>query len=205
MSIVTPMPSDPLLGASRVLVYGVTGSGKTTAAARISGATGLPWHSVDDLTWEPGWVAVAEEEQRRRVSAICAEDRWILDTAYGTWLDVPLARAQLVVALDYPRWLSLLRLTRRTVQRNLDKAPVCNGNVETWRNTFSRDSIVCWHFRSFARKRARIRAWEADPERPRVLRMTRPRDLEQWITALHATTRHATTREATEEEARPAD
>src|SRR5581483_8653448 len=93
--------------ADRILVYGVTGSGKTTTAAHISERTGLPWHSVDDLTWEPGWVEVPVDEQRRRIAAICAGERWILDTAYGTWREIPLARADLIVALDYPRWISL--------------------------------------------------------------------------------------------------
>lgn len=81
-------------GAGRVLVYGVTGSGKTTAAARIGAATGIAWTSVDDLTWEADWVAVSEDEQRRRIQAICAQGTWLLDTAYGTWLDVPLARGR---------------------------------------------------------------------------------------------------------------
>jgi adenylate kinase family enzyme len=38
----------------RILVYGVTGSGKTRLAESISAATGIPWYSIDDLTWEPG-------------------------------------------------------------------------------------------------------------------------------------------------------
>jgi murein DD-endopeptidase MepM/ murein hydrolase activator NlpD len=36
------------------LIYGVTGSGKTTLAEQIATRSGLPWYSVDDLTWEPG-------------------------------------------------------------------------------------------------------------------------------------------------------
>jgi adenylate kinase family enzyme len=72
--------------ADRILIYGVTGSGKTTLASQIAGRTGTPWHSVDDLTWEPGWVGVSVEEQRRRIAAICAGQWWILDTAYGSWL-----------------------------------------------------------------------------------------------------------------------
>jgi adenylate kinase family enzyme len=167
-----------------VLVYGVTGTGKTTLAARIAERTGLPWHSVDDLTWELDWVQVADEEQRRRMTALCAEDRWILDTAYGKWLDVPLARAQLIVALDYPRWISLSRLLRRTLRRAVDHRPVCNGNTESFRQAFSKDSIVMWHFRSFDRKRARIRAWAADPSGPAIVRLTSPRQTHRWLATL---------------------
>ena len=173
------------------MVYGVTGAGKTTAAARISEATGIPWVSVDDLTWEPGWVAVPSEEQRRRVTEICAGDTWLLDTAYGDWLDVPMARVELVVALDYPRWLSLQRLVRRTLARVLDKKTICNGNTETLRQMLGSDSIIRWHFRSFARKRERIAVWAADPEGPRVLRFTTPRELDRWIAGLGPVTRLA--------------
>ena len=168
----------------RILVYGVTGSGKTSLAARISEATGIPWHSVDELTWEPGWVPVPTDEQCRRIEAICAGKRWVLDTAYGAWLEIPLGRAELVVALDFPRWLSLYRLTRRSVARAIDGRPVCNGNRESFRHLFSADSIVGWHFKSFRRKRERMRAWEADPRAPDVVRFARPAEVERWLRGL---------------------
>jgi adenylate kinase family enzyme len=170
----------------RVLVYGVTGSGKSTLAARLAAVSGIPWHSVDDMTWEPGWVAVPVDEQRRRIQTVCAGDRWILDTAYGQWLDVPLARAELIVGLDYPRLVSLARLVRRTVARIVDKRPICNGNRETWRSAISKDSILRWHFRSFARKRARMRAWVADPLTPRTILLRSPAETERWTRSLVA-------------------
>lgn len=168
-------------------MYGVTGSGKTTMAAEISERTGLPWHSVDDLTWEPGWVQVPVDEQRRRIAAICAGERWILDTAYGAWREIPLARTELIVALDYPRWVSLGRLLWRTLRRAVDGRPICNGNTESFRQAFSRDSIIGWHFSSFARKRARIRVWAVDPPVPAVVRLTSPRAARRWL----ATLRHS--------------
>ena len=170
--------------ADRILVYGVPGSGKTALAARSSAATGIPWQAVAELTWEPTWVEVPGDEQERRIAAICAEERWVLDTAYGRWLHVPLARAELIVALDYPRLLSLARLIRRSVARAIDGRPICNGNRESFRHLCSRNSIVRWHFSSFARKRARMRAWESDPNAPAVVRFTRPRQVERWLADL---------------------
>jgi adenylate kinase family enzyme len=169
---------------NRVLVYGVTGSGKTTLAAQISERTLLPWHSVDDLTWEPGWVQVPPEEQRRRIEAICSGDRWIIDTAYGQWMDVPLARVDLIVALDYPRWLSLARLLRRSARRVIRRELACNGNIETVGKLLGADSILRWHFRSFARKRARIQEWVTDGSGPTVVRLRSPQETRGWLTTL---------------------
>jgi hypothetical protein len=118
-------------GPDRILVYGVTGSGKSTAATRIAAATGLPLTLVDELTWLPGWVPVDGVEQRRVIGEIVRGERWVLDSAYGAWLDLVLPRVELVVGLDYPRWLSLARLVRRTLSSAITKAPHCNGNVES--------------------------------------------------------------------------
>lgn len=170
--------------ARRILIYGVTGSGKTTLARRIGEKTGLPWHSVDDLTWEPGWVEVPFEEQRRKIEAICEQPCWILDTAYGAWRDVPLAKADLIVALDYPRWLSLFRLVKRTIRRAIDRKPVCNGNRESFKTMFSHNSILIWHFKSFRSKKTRIAEWSAKPDGPSIVRITKPTELNNWLEGL---------------------
>ncbi|MGH4024143.1 MAG: adenylate kinase [Pseudonocardiaceae bacterium] len=178
----TPAPA-------RILVYGVTGSGKSVLAERIGTALNLPWYSVDDLTWEPGWVPVPVEDQRMRISVICARECWILDSAYGQWRDIPLSRAELIVGLDYPRWLSLCRLIRRTGRRIISGELACNGNRESLRSAFSRDSIIVWHFRSFKRKQRRMREWHADPDLPPVVLVRSPRAAKAWLQQLGATYR----------------
>lgn len=165
---------------TRVLIYGVTGSGKTTLATQLGERLGLPWFEVDNLTWEPGWTEVPLETQRERMAAICAEPGWILDTAYGKWLDIPLARATHIIALDYPRWVSLGRLLRRTITRARSGEYCCNGNRESWRQAFSSNSIVLWHLKSFHRKRERIAAF-SQAGGPVVIRITRPRDLTSFL------------------------
>ncbi|GAA5114849.1 hypothetical protein GCM10023339_20900 [Alloalcanivorax gelatiniphagus] len=49
-------------------------------------------------------MAVAAAVQREVIGEVVAGERWLLDSAYGDWLDLVLPRTQLVVGLDYPRW-----------------------------------------------------------------------------------------------------
>jgi adenylate kinase family enzyme len=167
---------------SRVLFYGVTGSGKSSAARAYAEATGLPEFSVDDcIGWLPGWEQRDAAEQRALGAAIVAQDRWVLDSAYGGWRDLVLARAELVVALDYPRWLSLSRLVRRTARRIVTGQVVCNGNRETLARVLAKDSVIRWHFQSFARKRRVIRDLQAVRDAPSVIVFRRPRDMHAWL------------------------
>lgn len=162
-------------------MYGVTGSGKTTLAHAIGNAAGLPFHSMDDLFWSPGWVRRSKEEQRAAFTEICTQERWVVDAAESGSLDVVHDRVQLIVALDFPRLVSLVRLVRRTLQRIGTREVVCNGNVETWRSQLSADSILVWHFRSFALKRAWIRDRAEAPDGPPVLVLTRPKQAATWL------------------------
>lgn len=162
----------------RILVHGVTGAGKSTLAEQIGTAAGLPWHSVDDeIGWLPGWVERPHDEQRDLAQRIVADEEWVLDTAYGHWRDVVMPHVDLIVALDYPRWLSFGRLLRRTAVRLVRRDQICNGNVESLRVLLSADSILWWHWRSFSRKRAQIRRWQRDPGAPPMMRLTSPRQV----------------------------
>ncbi|MGC0143731.1 AAA family ATPase [Pseudactinotalea sp. Z1732] len=173
--------------AQRILIYGVTGSGKTTLARELAGALGVRAVSVDDeIGWLPGWVSRPAGEQRNLVEQVVAQHAWVMDTAYGAWLDVVLGRTEVIVALDYPRVVSLGRLVRRSLARAIDRRPICNGNTETFRVLFSRDSILIWHCRSFARKRARIRCWAADPPAGRVVVLRSPRQTRRFLAGLGA-------------------
>ncbi|MGP4032350.1 adenylate kinase [Pseudarthrobacter sp. 1C304] len=172
---------------SRVLFYGVTGSGKSSAARAYAAATGLPEYSADDdIGWLPGWQQRTVEEQRDLAAAVAGQDRWVLDSAYGVWRDVVVPRAELIIGLDYPRWLSLARLVRRSLRRAVTRESVCNGNHETLARLFIQDSIIRWHFRSFTRKRQVMRSLHSDPAMPPVVLFRHPRQLDAWLAQLPA-------------------
>ena len=71
-----------------------------------------------------------------------------------------------------------------TLSRVATKDPVCNGNTENWRALVSEESIIAWHFRSFARKRATMRAWAARPDGAPVMLLRHPRELDRLLSAL---------------------
>lgn len=175
-----------MLPPRRILVYGVTGAGKSTLSRKIAARTGLPSIDVDHLSWLPGWVEVPAEEQRERMGRLAEGDAWVMDTAYGKWLDVVVDRADLVVCLDYPRLLSLSRLIRRSLWRLFTQEECCNGNRETLRKLLSRDSIIRWHFLSFDRKAKRIAAWCEGPGAERFVRLRSPRQADAWLSSLSA-------------------
>lgn len=146
--------------------------------------TGLPHVSVDDLAWRPDCEPVPPEEVRAAIAEICSRDRWILDSVYSQWIPEVMARVDLIVALDYTRAVSLLRLASRTARRLVTGELCCNGNRESFRLVFSRQSILVWHFRSFPSKRQRLRAWAAAAEGPPVLVFRRPAEPARWLASL---------------------
>ncbi|MEV4344663.1 adenylate kinase [Actinoplanes sp. NPDC049596] len=166
----------------RILVYGVTGAGKSTLAARIGERLGLPYHAMDDLTWEPGWVEVPDEVQRDRVRAVCAGDAWVIDAAYQKWVDIVMDRVELIVGLDMPRWVSYRRLVWRSLSRLVRRTEICNGNRESLRALFfDRQSLLYLHFRSWQRKRDRMRQWHDSPEFPETVLLRSPAEVEAWL------------------------
>lgn len=180
---------DDVRDARRILCFGATGSGKSTLASALGERLGLPVALMDDLCWDPGWQPTPLEEQDRRVLPLLERDGWVLDTVYRGQAARALELVDVIVALDYPRATSLARLVRRTWRRIRTRERVCNGNVETLPRALSSDSIIAWHFRSWRRKRERMRQWHADDGAPPVLLLAHPADAEALLAALPARTR----------------
>ncbi|MFN2614770.1 MAG: hypothetical protein ABR552_08170 [Actinomycetota bacterium] len=95
-------------------MIGPPGSGKSTTARALGVAYGLPVTHIDTLSWQPGWVVTPDEQLLPRMRSIIDQPRWIIDGNYQrVWLDERIARADMVVFLDLPRWLCLSRIVKR--------------------------------------------------------------------------------------------
>ena len=75
----------------KILVYGNSGSGKSTYAKAMSARHGLAHLDLDTIVWEPGQVAVQRRPEEIAASLhafIDAEDRWVIEGCYGELVEV---------------------------------------------------------------------------------------------------------------------
>lgn len=171
----------------RIVVVGTTGTGKSGLARRLADRLGLPVVELDELHWLPGWHKRPEAEFLAAVARATAGERWIVVGNYRATWPLTWPRAELVVWVDGPFVRSLLRLLRRSIRRAWTRERVCNGNVETWRNLASRESIVLWFLRTFRRNRVRFAAMAdrgAAGNGPPMRRLQSERDIDRLLAEL---------------------
>lgn len=178
-----PLPFRP----RRVLVAGVTGSGKTTLARRLGELWELRHVEIDALFHGPNWTprpAFLDD-----VRAFAAEDRWVTEWQYtskGTD-EILTPRAELAVWLDYPYHVVRGRLVRRTLARGILRRELWNGNVEKgpWNllNPDPEQNILAWQTTTLHNWTERMPGYVARFPHLTVVRLRHPRETERWLRA----------------------
>jgi adenylate kinase family enzyme len=172
----TPSP------ATRVAVFGLPGTGKTTLAHQLAAAWKLPVHELDDVLFTPTG-ALPLPEFRSQVSALTDTPTWIVEGKYSKLQDITWDRAGIVIWLDYRLPLILFRVTRRNLSR-LSGRDQTTSKPLTWRDAFfGRRSIFANALRKYLRNRPKYERQIAETAvgGVRVLRFRTPRQTGHWL------------------------
>ncbi|MEV6344739.1 AAA family ATPase [Actinoplanes sp. NPDC051851] len=180
-------PCDPPgtpVGFDRIAVAGASGSGKTTLARRLADRRGVPYIDMDGLYYGPGWRprAAFTASALRRLGA----GAWVTEWQYDEVAPALVARAQLVIWLDYPARLSITSVVCRTLLRRIHQEALWAGNVEPspWSFLWRRDHVFRYAWRGVRNTRRSLAAHLPDGAPGPVLwRFTRPRELSRWLAA----------------------
>lgn len=175
---------------TRYVVVGTSGSGKTTLARQIAERLGIPHIELDALHWGPNWAGATPEVMRERVAAATSGPAWALDGNYSKSRDVAWSRATHLIWLDYSFPLVAWRIFSRTLRRAVLREELWNGNRESLRMMFSRESILVWVLKTYWRRRREYPELIARPEYGHltVFRFRSPGETEWWLAALKTVT-----------------
>jgi len=115
----------------KVVIVGVSASGKSTLARRLSEKTGLPIFLMDAIMWNPGWHYIGDEKTVQKLGGISLQDEWIIEGYISkdarTFI---FDRADTIIYLDYPPIVATVRYVKRWIKHRKIPRPELEGSPE---------------------------------------------------------------------------
>ncbi len=173
----------------RVVIIGMTSSGKSTLARQLADTFHLNFIELDALYWGPDWTETPLDVFRARVDEATRQENWVLAGNYRHVRELTWSRAEAIIWLDYSLWTLFWRLTRRTLTRWWTQELLWGTNRETLLKHFklwSEDSLYHWLFKAYWPHKREYPILFADPENAhlKVIQLKSPRETEEWIAAV---------------------
>ncbi len=170
-----------------ICVVGTSGSGKSYVAEALARLLDLRYVCNDALIWGPNWQPVARDDRLVAFEAATREPGWVCDGNLGSSAEdqLLLERCDTIVWLDLPRREVHWQIAVRTIRRAWTREPLWHGNVERWRTLFTRDSMIWWSIKTFARRRRSYeRLFEDERYADRVrVRLRSREEVNRWLSS----------------------
>lgn len=166
----------------RIAILGCAASGKSTLARTLGARLGLPVVHLDTLYYRPGWKPIDHGVFRERVAAAVAADRWIIDGSFARLVgDLTFTRADTIVLILQPRWLSMTRMVTRFLKdRGKPRGDLPAGCDEA----IERDMVAyIWNFDRVSRPMIEQVLAETVPGKS-VVRLNGDRAVAAWLSAV---------------------
>ncbi|WP_218711355.1 AAA family ATPase [Arthrobacter sp. BF1] len=177
LTVSDPLPEHP----QRILIAGVSGAGKSTLARRLAALLGIEYTELDSLFHGPNWVPRAEF--MNDVDHLTQEPTWVSEWQYAAVRRLLAQRADILIWLDYPMPVSMVRLIRRTVRRRSQREELWNSNYEgpLWGIFTDSDHIIRWGWRTRNKLKVLVPTLEEKFPGLRVVRLRSPREADVWL------------------------
>lgn len=174
---------------NRLVVIGVTSSGKSTLAENLAKRFEMSFIELDALNWEPNWQTAPLDVFRERVKKAICSGKWVVAGNYHLVRDLIWPQAEAVIWLDYPFLTVLWQLTRRTFKRWWTQELLWGTNREPLFAHFklwSQDSLFYWLFKTYWRRKRETPLLLSEPENHhlKLIRFQNPRETQKWLDEL---------------------
>jgi adenylate kinase family enzyme len=119
---------------TKIVLVGISGTGKTTLSQELAFRTGLPLYPMDSLIWRENWEESLEPEIQQSLERIAETDCWIVEGWIDHYSQLLLEQSELVVYLDFPGWCAVLgglqRWWRYRGKRRPELPDGCNESLD---------------------------------------------------------------------------
>ena len=102
------------------MIFGRPGSGKSTFTNALHKTTGLPLHHLDKHFFTKNWIERDTQEFLKIQQSIVDTNSWIIDGNSIKSLEMRYRRADLVLYLNFPRWLCYIRVFKRIFDKSIE-------------------------------------------------------------------------------------
>ena len=162
----------------RIAIIGSAGSGKSTLAIQIANLVDLPLFHLDRLFWKSGWVETPKPEFSLVVEEVASKPRWIIDGNYSRTIEIRLKAADMIIFLDFSKYLCLFRAMKRSfLNRNKDRPDITEGCKEKFDMEFYK---WIWNFPKRSRHKI-ISALSKLQVQKKIFVFKHPKELKKWI------------------------
>ncbi len=124
---------------NRIVIVGVSASGKSTFARRLAEKITLPLVHIDAVMWKPGWEYIGDEQTVQKLDEVTTGDQWVLE-GYIKKQAYPFVfeRADTIIYLDYARHVAASRYLKRWITHRKTARPELEGSPDTFSFKFMR-------------------------------------------------------------------
>jgi adenylate kinase family enzyme len=177
----TPLPDRRL---RRFAVAGPAGAGKSTLARTLCERLQLTFVEFESFFHGPGWTV--RPTWQEDVLRFLAGPDWAIEWQGEEVREPMTARTEVLVWLDHPRFLTMLRVVTRTLRRRVGRgSPIAGGNIEGPLRTFFTDPghIVKLAWRYHPIIRARVHRLIREDHHPDliIVRLCGQRQVDTWL------------------------
>lgn len=117
---------------NKIVVVGVSASGKSTFARALAQKTSLPLTRMDAIMWCPGWEYTGDEYTNQKLYELSKQDRWVIEgyitTDARTFL---FDEADQIIYLDYNRFTCAWQYVKRWWQHKTHPREELPGSPDT--------------------------------------------------------------------------
>ena len=115
----------------KIVVVGVSASGKSTFARKLAEKTELPLFLMDSIMWKPGWRYIGDEETVEKLKEIGIQEEWIIEGYISKEARTFLfEQADTIIYLDYHPAVATIRYLKRWLKHRKDPRPELEGSPE---------------------------------------------------------------------------